>query len=925
MRAGTLLILLLLLFDSGAASAQDASGRLTGQVIDASTARPLPLARVVISDAAGAEELAQVTTDATGRYRTRDLPAGTYTLRVELLGYALTEQTVTVVPGQATVADVAMGSQALQIEGITIDVESVNESGTVDALLAAQRSAPVVSDGISAEQISRSPSSDAGDAIARVTGVSVVDGKFVVVRGLSERYSNTLLNGAELASPEPTKRIVPMDVFPASLLESVVTTKAATPDRPGDFAGGSVEVRTKEFPENRVFELKISQGFDDLTTFERVPMLGLSGVDYLAFDGQDRFPVGEVAEDQAFAKALRSDWSPRVGRALPNLGLGFTVGDQVGPFERAFGYVVSFDYGKSRSYDPNRFFAFIDDQVRGDVLLEGLSQQSTSTVDWGGVANMALRLGASHSLSLKNLVTREAEERFLTRVGFDPEIQAGTQYGDQIRTFQHRYLTRTLLQSQLGGRHFFDGIKRSTLEWSGSFTYAGRDEPESRTVNQIINTDLGRWEVNGTEANPYWFRFLDEASYSGKLDWSTPLTLRNQGDLQVKVGGSARIRRRDFDAQLFTLTPPAVVPDGRDVLALDPNLLITPENIGRNLIGGRQADGGLPYEASDDVYAGYAMVDVSPIDPLRLVGGIRAEQWRLFVEVPNVLDASRNNLDWLWSANATYRLTRDQNLRLSAFRTVSRPDPREVSITKYSEVTNECAVVGNPQLQRARIANGDLRWEWFPNAGELLSVSGFSKRFQDPFIQVVSVSSLSCLLYPDNAESATNYGVEMEARKGLGFLTEALEPLSVAANVTFTGGSMTPRERNGIGVEELALSDQSEWLGNGSVTWLSTGGGFEASFLGQYVGDRVRRYGARTYDQATESFFRTPDAVELARLTFDARVAVKMGDLSLSFSARNLTGEPIEVVQQTVEAGALPTSFETGVRSFSLSLGYRIW
>jgi outer membrane receptor protein involved in Fe transport len=419
--------------------------------------------------------------------------------------------------------------------------------------------------------------------------------------------------------------------------------------------------------------------------------------------------------------------------------------------------------------------------------------------------------------------------------------------------------------------------------------------------------------------------YLDEATYSGKLDWLTPLRFRREGDVQLKVGGLARVRRREFDARLFTITPPAVVPDGLDVLALPPGLLVTPENLGRNVMWGQQALGGLPYDAIDDVYAGYAMVDVTPLERIRLVGGVRAERWKLFVEVPNVLDASRDNLDWLWSANATYRLTDSQNLRASAFRSVSRPDPREVSITKYSEVTNECAVVGNPRLQRARIDNADVRWEWFPSPGELISLSGFWKRFADPFIQIVGVSSLSCLLYPDNADSAINYGAELDIRRSLGFLADALEPLAASINVTYIDGRVIPKASNNIGDAELPLIDQSSWLANGALTWMSPDGGFEASVLGQFVGDRVRRYGDRTYDQASGGYFRTPDSTELGRLTIDARISKSLGSVSVSLSGRNLTAEPFEAVQQTLEAGALPTAYEAGVRSFSLSLGYQIW
>jgi len=333
-----------------AATAQ--TGVLAGQVLDQSTGRPVQSAEVRV-EARGVAVLS----DVTGRFRLPPLPAGSHTVSVRRLGYAeWTAEGVVVEDGQVTTLNIPLTSSALQLEGIVIESERVGDLSSEAGLLQVRRSAGSVTDGISAEQISRAPDSNAGDAVARITGVSVVDDKFVVVRGLGERYSNTLLNGSELASPEPTKRIVPLDIFPAGLIESLVTKKTATADRPGDFAGGSVEITTKNFPDQRVFQFSFSQGWNSTATFDRVGHFAPRFKDRFTFDGRDRNLDREVEAAEQFAESLRNEWRPAARRVRPNLGFSVNFGDQSGDFDRALGYTVSLDYGSGVSFDPENLF-----------------------------------------------------------------------------------------------------------------------------------------------------------------------------------------------------------------------------------------------------------------------------------------------------------------------------------------------------------------------------------------------------------------------------------------------------------------------------------------------------------------------------------------------------------------------------------------
>src|SRR5262245_25023963 len=382
---------------------QPATGRIAGTVIDGSTGRPITGANIEVVGTA-----ARTISDVEGRYRTAPVREGVHTLQVTMISYAPARvDSVRVRADAVATVAVTLQPQALQLEALVATVSSPRAASQA-GMLAVQKNAPAVMDGISAEQMSRSPDSDAADAIARVTGISVVDEKFVVVRGLSERYSSTLLNGVELASPEPTRRIVPLDIFPSTLLESIVAVKTATPDLPGDFAAGSVNIQTKDFPAQRVLEAKVSQGYNSLTTFKSLPVFGRHGLrDFSGFDGANRFrrlsDFGNSAT--AMAESSRGIWRPGSQQVVPDFGLSVQYGDQLGESMRALGYVFSFDYGFKTSYEPDEYFAFVTSaSTTPSAVATAQTEHSTTTADWGLLGNATLRLGPSHPIGIKNLV-----------------------------------------------------------------------------------------------------------------------------------------------------------------------------------------------------------------------------------------------------------------------------------------------------------------------------------------------------------------------------------------------------------------------------------------------------------------------------------------------------------------------------------------
>lgn len=895
-------------------------GTVSGRVIDRETGRPLPYTNVTV---AGTRLGAQ--TDLDGRFRIIVSPPGAYSVRAMRIGYAMAQiDSVRVRPGENTDANFSLGPAAVQLQAVEVEGGPVRATSE-GALLALQKSASRISDGISAEAISRAPGSDAADAITRVTGVSVLDDKFVVVRGLAERYSNTLLNGVELASPEPLKKIVPLDLFPASLIESIVTSKTATPDRPGDFAGGSVEITTREFPTETVAQVSISLGYAAEATFHRVSLPPRNGLaDYLGFEAEPRLPAplpGPGENTERFAESLPNVWTPPPQRVAPDLGVAANLGGQFGSESSPFGYAIAVTYGRKTEHTDNRLNQLIFAKESGVADRGYIANETSASVDLGAIVNLAARVGQSTKFGLKNLYTRNAEALLARNAGFETYNQGGR----ERRSYQARYVTRHMAQTQLTGDHLLGALFDSRLEWKGTVSAAARDEPENRSLTYFISPETGALEQESTNPGWYWFRFLDDRLYSAQFDWSFPIGLRRTGDASLKVGGLYRARDRTFDASVYHMR---VLPGAEDAEALQlaPEEALAPENIGSVFGLERLSTLALPYESDDDITAAYAMIDVPVLASLRLVGGARLEDWRLNLfqgtrESPINDPTRRRHRDLLWSSNLTWSMTNRQNFRVAAYRTTARPDPREVSPDYYVGVTGDCANQGNADVRRTSIMNADVRWEFFPAPGELVSVSAFYKKFEDPIVELLSLpGSSTCVFVFSNVTEARNYGVELEARRALTFLPGALGRLSAGVNLTLIDSEADYTPGGETTAIHLPLPGQSDYVANVNLLYADPTSGWEATLLVNALGDRVVRYGAIT--RIADEPHEIPHLVEQARVTVDAKIRKTLGrGVSASLSGRNLTDAEV-VFTQDSDVGPVRAGYQRPGVTISLGLGY---
>ena len=903
-----------------------ARGVIVGQVIDKESGRPLESTNIILIGTT-----LRTQTDLDGRYRL-PVPAGTYTVRALRLGSAPAQiDSVRVTGGTNATANFALGSVAVTLSSVAVTAGPVRASNE-DALLAMQKAAPRVSDGISAQAIARAPGTSASDAIVRVTGVSIADNKFAVVRGLAERYSNTLLNGVELPSPEPLKKIVPLDLFPSSLLESIVVSKTATPDRPGDFAGGSVEVSTKEFPDQRVAEGNLNFGYGSQSTFRELPHIRQRGIDFFGFDqgGVRQMPrniptLGEGSQvrsprNEVFAEQLRNVWTPTPSRVDPNLGGGFNLGGRVGE-KVPVGYAMSLTLNRQIEATPNRLSQLVFDAAGGQPDQGYTSNEATTTVDVGGIANFAARLGTTQKIGFKNLYTRNAEERVSRTSGYE------TYNGNVERLiYQSRYITRVLTQSQLTGDHLIRPLFGSRFEWKATLARAQRDEPENRSLIYYKGPTQSAFALAPSAPSPLWFRFLEDRVRSVQGDWHLPIAWLLPDGSQFKAGTLYRERNRSFNAFFFRAYPTAD-PVAAPTLTLPPERAFSGEMIGTALDVRRQGAFTVPYESDDDIRSYYAMLDV-PVTPwLRVVGGVRREAWKLNMFngtklAPTAVPNLRRNTDDLLSSNVTINVTDRQNVRLAAYRTVARPDPREVSADYYIAITGDCANQGNPELNRSRILNGDLRWEYFPKAGEVISVSAFYKDFADPIGELLSYEGSSlCTTQYRNFESSRLSGGEFEFRKGLTFLPGVLARLALGVNLTLVT-SNTVYRLDSARTLEYRLQWQSDRLANVNLLYNDPDRDLDASILFNYFTDRIVRYGIASVTSTGEVQV-VPGVIEQGRISLDAKIRRKIGSMTMSLSGRNLTDNEVIFFQPYTGGRTRTGYFRPGV-SVSMGVGYAI-
>lgn len=953
-------LLLSTLFAASPALAQK-TGTIAGTIVDAESGETLIGANaVVVGTSTGAAA------DLNGRYEIKGLDPGTYSVKYSFTGFQpKTVEGIEVAAGQTTTLDVSLSSQAVGMKEVTVTAEAARNSEA--GLLKNRQKAAAVSDAISAEAISQSGSSDAADAMEKVTGASVTDGKYVSVRGLGGRYVNTTLNGAALPSADPEEDSVPFDLFPASLLQNIVISKTFTPDRSGSFTGGSIDIGTVAFPSQLELTVSSSVGYNTAASYgaSRVGYAnGLSSVPAAVSAGP--MPSrGEALGDPAAAQRL-SEVARAFGGALTpttedvplEQGYEISFGNEFSVLgDRAFGVVGSFSYDQNVSgYESGQTGRFVLNSPGSSALSPelNLSDESVNIEDlYAGLANVSFRPASGQELGVNLLYTRSEEQRARFQEGFSSELSSAT-----LQTSTLRRTERSVRSGQVRGEHIFAASALENLygvpsggivfDWKGALSRTSQEEPDFRLfANDFFPEDrfpnrTQRYQVNVSsyEAPTRYFRTLEEDGRTAEASLLMPVA----DVLDVKIGGSYSHENREFRQRRFLYNlglnyegnPEVFFGERTGLTDVNRDGVVEETELG-NIIeeSTRQADN---YDGEQTITAGFAMIDmqvgkllerlgggeVPVLSDLRLIGGARVEQTDQRVESQSD-DAGDNGriseTDVLPSVNLVYAVTDNMNVRAAYGRTLARPSFQEFAPITFQEFIAAYPTKGNPNLERTLINNFDVRWEWFPRAGEILALSGFYKDFTGAIESTFDPLANNPTITYFNSDEATVYGVELEARKQLDFIGGALRNLSAGANLTLARSEAKDEEISAGSGNTRPFEGQSDYLVNADVEYKNPNIGTNVSLYYNVFGERldtIVRDAAPAEALPFEQPRHTLDFTASQRL-----VPFGLSGMKISFKAKNILGADYEITRTYEGQSYTMRSYELG-RSFSLGLEYSL-
>jgi len=924
-------------------------GTVRGDLIDDSNGETIPFANILVAETGDG-----LSTDLDGTFSI-DLPAGLYTFNVSYIGYAdLSVSEIEVKDGEVSIINLRLQEESEVLDEIVVTAKAIRT--TEAALMTIQKKAPGLLDGISTQAIKRTGDSDVGSAIKRVTGVSVEGGKHVVVRGLGDRYSKTILNGLDVPGLDPDRNSVQLDIFPTNLVSNIIVYKSFTPNLPGDFTGGMVNIETKDFPESEVFEVSAGVGFNpDMNLKSDYITYPGGGTDWLGFDDGTRalplnpdLVIPERAENNPVLTDITTSFSPVMGTIRQKSGLNsnfaLSYGNQINFSKFDIGYTFSANYRNETTYFDDAAFGvyFLNqndnsiNQLENDRSDQG--QLGTNNVLWSTLAGLAFKT-QKHKLTLSALHSQNGE----TRAAFINSVRK--EFGQAlIEKNNLEYTERSVTNFLLKGVH--NPSADFQINWQLSPSISKMDEPDIRLTSYEINRDSGEYELNPSTAGlpTRTYRNLDENNYAGRVDLSQKFETGKGVKHKLEFGASSVYKDRDFTIYDYNF---ALYKRGTFDLTGDPDELFFEENVwtpekDRGIFVDGAFEPSKSYEARQTIHGAYIMNETQFSGGLKAIYGVRVEKadnWytgrKQFVNNPEtdlfedrkVLD----ELDFLPSLSLVKPLIDEEgktmNLRLSGSRTLARPTFKEKSIAQIIDRITGRTFIGNIDLEQTRIINADLRWEFFLPEGEMISASTFYKSFSKPIEMTAFDATAPNSFTPRNVGDANLVGVEFEVRKNLDFLGRGFDKLSFNANTTFVysqvnmtqnefeGRVLTAREGQEI-QDSRQMVGQSPYVINSGLTYFDGIGGLEANLAYNVQGERLSIVGIG----------KVPDVFEVPFHSLNFRISKKLLEdqrLKLSFSVNNILDSTRQRVYQSFMADDELFERFNPRRAFSMSLSYR--
>ena len=829
-----------------------------------------------------------------------------YTLYINYVGY----KTQKIDGVQAKDADQVIALQPDEQQLKEVTVTAVERRNTDAAMIQVAKNSPVIVSNVSAQEISRTQDTNAGEVIRRVPGVSLIDDKFVMVRGLSQRYNNVWVNGGAVPSSEADSRAFSFDIIPSSQIDNLTIVKSPTAEYPADYSGGFIIVNTKEIPAENSFNIAVGGNWNTSSAFKDFSYSKGSGTDFLGFDNGLRNlngdihadlnpqldangkPVGDYATS-LLGNGFNNDWLIKNKKPLGDLKLSASLNRRWMLGGRTLGMLAALNYtNEYRTYEnmENNLYGIYDAaNDKPNYLRHSVDDQYNNNVRLGAMLNFTfLSKDGNHKYQLKNIFNQLATSRYTWRDGVSAQ-------SNLERSAEYYYRSRTTYNGQLTGKPTFTS---DALDWSIGYAYANRHLPDRRRYLIDDALESGVYALStGNDISREWTQ-LDEHILSLGVNDKHHFKFGNF-EPDLKVGAYGEYRSREYQTRNFiynwNVSDNNMPSDFRH--SHIPTLLSSEANMGYDklyLLEEKQMRNN--YRGHNTLGAGYLAMSL-PFGKLGIHAGVRFEHNDMEL-ISNSRDYEKSESsrhyktdDVFPSLNTTYKISDQHQVRLSYGRSINRPEFREVSSSVYYDFDLASNVQGNTELKNCYVDNLDLRYEWYPSRGELISLAVFYKHFDSPIEWTYTVAGGTDLIYSyKNAKSANNYGVELDIRKNLGFI--GLKDFSWSFNGALIKSKV--QFEKGSKEEDRPMQGQSPYLINTGIFYKNEPLKMDIALLYNRIGKRIIGVGRSEGSTGDDSNARVPHSYEMPRNTIDFSLAKKFGEhLELKLNVRDLLAEKI--------------------------------
>ena len=813
-------------------------------------------------------------TDIEGRFSFNIDINKAYTLDLSYVGYKA--KSIDVIGAKTAneeiVLDVLLEESGKNLTDVVVSsTRSTNKGATDNALIAFQRNTNTVASVISAESIKRSPDRNTAEILKRTPGASIQEGKYIIVRGLADRYNQAMLNGILLTSTEADRKTFSFDLFPSQIIDNIIINKAFVPELPGEWAGGLIQVNTKDIPTKNFFNIQIGTSANSQVTGKEFLKDVGGKTDWLGIDDGTRslpsgyttksnFDTSSLASKTLIGKQMSNNWAPVVTTAKPNMSFQMNGGFSGTLWGKKIGGIIGVNYSNAFRLQDNSNNQNGITEEKFFPITKLNDKKYIEDINMGAIAGLSMFLNPLNKISYKAIVNVKTANAYNSRFGTDYSRQ------DLVKGNEFVFGQNVFFTNQLNGEHSLS--QKLKFNWFGAFNILDAYTPDQRRIlytksaNGLDPFVLNISNTLSQQSGSRIFQTLSDYIYTGGGD----LTLKIKQQT-VKAGYMIQVKDRLYDAQLFAIYLPT---DNASLRKLDAASAFLPQNFGNgsddkfafNAIQNRN----FRYLANTILNAGYIQFDNKISETIRVVWGVRVEDFDQLVGSVKKWDPRHTYskvTDFLPGVNTTIKLTQKANLRLTASQTVIRPELRELSALNIYDFELNASVSGNPALKRTKITNTDLRYELYPSAGEMFTVGVFYKNFDNPIESIFQEGAGGSSLFSfQNVSKATAYGFEIEGRKKL------TKRFTLQANGSYINSNIDDAALN----VSRALQGQSPYLLNTGLLYDIVEKGFNTTLLFNRIGKRIFLVGD------IQAGAGSPDVYENPRSLIDFQISKKFAN-----------------------------------------------